>query len=374
MRISFVAHSLRPGGTERQLVTLASGLAKEGHDVLVVVFRGTVVFEPELRGAGIRLHQIDRHAHWYRPAGLWNLVGVLRSWNPDVVHSYLVEPNLIVAVLRPLLRHARLVWGVRGADVEEALDARSRATLTATIPFSRVPDVIIVNSEAGRRHHSGRGYPERKMVVVPNGIDTDYYRPDPAGRRRVRDELGVPPESPLVGLVARLDPLKDHGTFLDAAAAVCEKEPDVRFVCVGGGPAPVRAQLEAFTSERGIRERVHWLGERSDLPAVYSALDVNCLSSLSEGFPNAVAEAMACGTPCVVTDVGDAARIVDGVGNIVARRSPTDLAEGISKLLARQAAEGEELSNQVRSRVVEEYSVSRLVERTVEVLEEIKRR
>src|SRR5262249_31288047 len=119
MRVAFVAHSLRAGGSERQLVTLASGLSSTGHDVLVVVFRGAGAFEPELHDAGIRVHQLDRHATWYQPTGLRDLVRALRSWRPDVVHSYLVEPNLVVAILRPFLRHARLAWGVRAADLEE---------------------------------------------------------------------------------------------------------------------------------------------------------------------------------------------------------------------------------------------------------------
>jgi glycosyltransferase involved in cell wall biosynthesis len=364
MRVAFVAHSLRPGGSERQLITLATGLAEAGHDVIVIVFRGGGAFESELREADIDCYELDRRVSWYGPHGIRRMVQILRAWQPDVVHSYLSLPNLVVAGLRPVLGRAKLAWGVRAAEVVEGFDRLSRAALGATVALSRVPDVIIANSEAGYRYHVRRGYPERKMVVIENGIDTDRYAPDPVGRKRLRRELGVRDEERLVGLVARLDPVKDHATFLEAAALVAGEEPDVRFVCVGAAEGSLRAPFDLLARKRGITDRLHWLRDRSDMSAVYSALDIGCLSSISEGFPNVVAEAMACGTPCVVTDVGDAARIVEGTGVVVPPRRPPALAAGIRKLIP-QVGMNDGLGEAVRATILEYYSAPRLVNRTV---------
>lgn len=367
MRIAFVTHSLRPGGSERQLVVLSNALAAQGHDVVVVALRGGGALEHDL-DAAVRSHAIDTAGHWYLPAGWLRLTRALRAFQPDVVHPYLGVPNAVVAVLRPFLRGVRLVWGIRSAQVEQGYNRLNRVALQVTVLLARIPDLIIVNSETGYAYHVERGYPTHKMVVIPNGIDTDRYQPDADGARRVREELGVGAEDRLVGLVARPDPVKDHVTFLRAAALVAERDQSVRFVCAGVDRGSLQALLGLDLLEK-LEGRLHWLGHRDDAPAIYSALDVNCLSSISEGFPNVVAEAMACGTACVGTDVGDAARIVEGIGIVVPRQSPAALADGICALLGEVATPGNALGARARARIVERYSVPLLAQRTIAALQ-----
>jgi glycosyltransferase involved in cell wall biosynthesis len=372
MRVAFVTHSLDTGGSERQVAVLAKGLAAAGHDVTVVVLRPGGSLDDELRrDSTVRWVTLGTPT-WYGPRGLRRIASALRSVQADVVHPYQSLPNVVVTLLRPFLGDRGLVWGVRDADMESIRQRRGGRTVAAlSRPLSRLADLIIVNSEAGRRFHIGRGYPERKLVVIQNGIETDRFRPDPAGRQRVRQEWGVADDQPLIGIVARPHPVKDHRTFIEAASIVARRVPSAMFVCVGRADGPQQSALQALVRTGGLEDRLRWAGERTDMPAVYAALDVCCLSSTGEGFPNVVAEAMACGTACVVTDVGDAAEIVGEIGVVVPPRDPCALAEGMASLLGRVERERDSLGTAARARIEENYSVDRLVGRTAGVLHDV---
>lgn len=225
--------------------------------------------------------------------------------------------------------------------------------------------LTISNSEAGHVL-AARNYRCQKHIVVFNGIDVDRFRPDPQGRARVRAEWNIPANQMLIGLVGRLAPEKDHPTFLHAAARLAAGCRDVRFVLVGDGSRPYRERLLQLSGELGLEDSLVWAGTRSDMPAVYSALDVLCLASFTyEGFPNVVAEAMACGVPCVVTNVGDSALIVGELGIVVPRADPQALAAGLGKML-----EGLDAiqPHRLRQRIVSRFSVETMVVATERAL------
>jgi len=369
VRIALLIRSLRTGGAERQLVTLARGLARLGHDVEVLSFYPGDAFEDELRGSGVGVNVLEKRGRWDLPGFVSRLARRLRALRPDVLHGYLGVPNLLCAALRPLLPHTRIVWGVRASELQMhlyddrwvGLEYRLEALL------SSLPDLVIVNSHAGLEHAAKRGFPRSRMVVVPNGFDTARFRPDPEARARVRREWAVADDEKLVGLVARLDPIKDHPTFLRAAALLRARRKDVRFVCVGDGTSGYRAELERLARQLGLDERaLRWAGARADVPAVDNAFDVACCSSTSEGFPNVVAEAMACGRPCVVTDVGDAARVVGELGLVVPRGAPEPFAHALDRLLDQPPA-----AESIRRRVVDAFSERRLVADTAAHLERL---
>jgi glycosyltransferase involved in cell wall biosynthesis len=242
-------------------------------------------------------------------------------------------------------------------------------TFRAGILLSRFADLIIANSEAGGRYFAGQGYPTDRIVVIPNGINTELFAPDRAAAQSLRLEWGLSATTPLVGIVARLVPIKDHETFLRAAALVHNVRPDVRFVCVGDGDVTYRRQLLNRTRELGLEAVVRWTGTDHRVTAVMSALDVLCSSSLAEGFSNVVGEAMACGTPCVVTDVGDSASVVADCGIVVPQSSPEALSDAVLSLLALESEQRRLLGMQGRKRIAEHFSVPRLVARTMAALE-----
>ncbi|HEX2874612.1 MAG TPA: glycosyltransferase, partial [Polyangiaceae bacterium] len=224
--------------------------------------------------------------------------------------------------------------------------------------------LIIVNSQAGRGHLQMRGFPDEKVVFVPNGIDMDRYHPDAAGRDRLRREWGVQDSEFLIGIVARADPVKAHEVFVAAAHALHSRDARLRFVCVGVDERKAVA-LRAEAARLGMADYFKVEGPRDDLSAVYSALDVNVLCSHSEGFPNVVAEAMACGVPCAVTDAGDATEIVGDTGEHAPVADPAALAIAIEALLARVKSDAASLRRAARARIEERYSLGALAERTL---------
>lgn len=369
--ILFLTRSLDRGGAERQLVVLAKGLASRGHVVSVAVFFGGGVFESELARAGVRVINLGKQGRWDILPFLNRLVGLLRKVRPVVIHSYLGVPNILAAILKPLLPGTRIVWGVRASNVDlSRYDWLSRFAYTLERRLARFADRIIANSNAGKRHAVANGFPERNMVVIPNGIDTEYFRFDPEGRRQVRLALGVGADDILVGLAARLDPMKDHPVFLEAASHIARECRDVRFVCVGSGPADYSEALKQHAAALGLTNQLIWVGARDDMPAVYSALDIAVSSSsYGEGFSNTIAEAMACGVPCVVTDVGDSALIVGDPGNVISASDHRALAAAIQRLTKLPAERRREISEACRARVVSEFGTDRLLQRTEQVLD-----
>jgi glycosyltransferase involved in cell wall biosynthesis len=190
------------------------------------------------------------------------------------------------------------------------------------------------------------------------------FRPDPEARSSVREELGVSATTRLIGLVARFDPQKDHEGFLLAARLLRTRCPDVNFVLAGGGVDQRNRQLARVVADAGLSDVVHLLGPRTDIPRLMSALDIASLSSRwGEAFPNVVAEAMACGVPCVVTDIGDSAEIVGDTGVVVPPCDPEALARGWEQLLGLPAEQRHALAQQARARIAARYDLTQVARR-----------
>ena len=373
MKITLLTRSLAYGGSERQLVSLAKELHKRQHPVVVVVFYSGGPLEKELRQAGVTVRELDKRGRWDIIRFLLRFVRLLHEERPDVLYGFLGTPNLLTVLFKPIFPHIRMVWGVRASCVDFArYDWLVGLQHKVERRLSRFADLIIVNSHAGLDHAVAHGFPKNKMVVIPNGIDAERFRPDLEARWRVRGEWGVNETEKLIGLVGRLDPMKDHPTFLKAAALLAQERDDVRFVCVGGGPADYRREMHGLGRELGLTERVIWAGTREDVPAVYNALDVAASSSIGEGFPNTVSEAAACGVPCTVTDVGDSARIVGNGELVVPPSDPEALAALWAKIIDKPASARELLGRDLRRRVVDRFSLEQMVVQTTESLISVK--
>jgi glycosyltransferase involved in cell wall biosynthesis len=259
-----------------------------------------------------------------------------------------------------------LVWSIRNSEFDRSVDHwLARVAFAIEEALSQSPAAIIANSFAGRDFAIRRGFPQDRIKVVQNGIDTQRFRPDSVLRRKQRRDLGLADDEIVVGVLGRLNSTKDYPTFLRAAAVVSEAISTSRFLCVGGGPELER--LQRLAAELGIADRVTFTGDL-DAASALNSFDIACSPSITEGFSNAIAEAMSCGLPCVVTDVGDSAAIVGDAGRVVPAGSPDALATAI---LETAAALDRHDPARARARIVGNFSTGAMADQTLAAFREV---
>ncbi len=362
MKIILLIRSLDVGGAERQLVELAKGLAGRGHEVKVALFYAGGPLHSELKESGISTVDLAKKGRWDILSFVGKLLRLIRSDCPDILYCFMGTPNTLGAFLKPLIGRTRLVWGVRASDMDLArYDRLGDYAYRVECRLSRFADLIIANSRAGVEHAVRNGFPRERMQIVPNGIDTARFRPDPALRSRSRQAFGLKTGELAIGVLARIDPMKDYPNFLRAAALLSVRHRNLRFLCIGGGSDEQVRALGNLARELGIESVLQITGLQEPVTAL-NALDISCSSSSSEGFSNAVGEAMACGVPCVVTDVGDSALIIGDSGILVPASDPEALASGLERMMDRIGAEA---SASCRSRIEKNFSIAAMVDRTL---------
>lgn len=365
MRLLFLIRALDYGGAERQAVALAKGLKERKHAVAVAVFYSGGPLTKALDSAQIPVISLDKKGRWEMIGFMRRLLRLVKEYRPDVIHSYLTVSNILTIVLKPLFPGIKMVWGVRASNIDlSRYHWLYRLSWRTECRLSRFADRIIVNSLAGRTFAKRNGFPEAKMVVVPNGIDTNQFKPDRKAGNKLRQTWSINDNDRLIGLVARLDPMKGHSVFLEAAARLAGQYGSARFVCVGDGPAAYHDELRTLAHELGLEDRLIWAGASSDMVAVYNALDIATNSSgFGEGFSNAIGEAMACEVPCVVTDIGDSAWIVEDRRYVVPAGDPNALCSAWLKLLS-DPERCIALARAARLRIEQHFSVRQLTDRT----------
>ncbi|MGZ8975783.1 glycosyltransferase [Methylomagnum sp.] len=373
MKILILIRALSAGGAERQVAVLAKGLRAAGHAVSVAVFYGGGELEADLVGTDVSLIDLHKRGRWDTLAFLWRLVRVIRRERPEVIYSWLPVANILTALLCPLFPRVKRAWAICASNMDlNRYDWLIKLTTRIEARLSPLAHTLISNSYSGRDYAIQDGFPPAKLKVVPNGIDTQRFRPDRAAGQPVRTAWGVGPDERLIGLVGRLDPMKGHPDFLRAVAELRGRHPGLRFVCVGDGAEAYRQSLHDLAGELGLNDGLIWAGTRTDMPAVYNALDIAVSSSAyGEGLPNMLGEAMACGLPCVVTRVGDSAWVVGDTGIVVPPENPAALAEGLEEMLRRLDRDSPALSLAARRRVEENLSVDSLVRGTLAEIEAI---
>lgn len=356
-----VITDLDRGGAE----TLLSRLVQSGdparirHHVVSLSNEGTL--GPEIAAAGIPVTALGMTGARGLPATLFRLARLLRHVRPDVVSSWLYHADFMATLACLMAPKTPLIWNIRCADMDLSHYPRSTRIIRILLAhLSGIPDVVTANSEAGRRFHARLGYRPQRWELIANGFDTAVFRPDATARARLRTDLGLADTTPLAGIIARLDPMKDHATFLSAAAHVARSLPEAHFLLAGRGTdgeaIPDMARAAGLDPERLL-----CLGERRDIPAIMAALDVCVSSSITEGFSNTIGEAMACGVPCVVTDAGDSALIVGDTGRVVAVRDAAALGDAIADLLAMPPMDRQALGAAARARICEHFDKASMI-------------
>lgn len=348
-RVMHVITGLETGGAERMLARLVLAPRAQPMDFAVVSLTPGGAVAERLKRADIPVFDLGMRRGFPDIRAVFRLARLMREWEPDAVQSWLYHADA-VATLALLFsgrrKKTRLFWNLRCSSMEGVQRGLSqKMALGMCVLLSRLPDAVIANSEAGREFHFRIGYRPKKFLVVANGIDTGLFRPDPAARAELRRELGIAADAPVVAMIARVDPVKDHATFL----AALEKLPHVTALAAGEG-------TETLPALPNLRR----LGERADVPRILAASDLLVSTSLSEGFPNAILEGLAAGLPAVATDAGDSKRIVGDCGAVVPVGDAGTLAAAIEGLLNQPPAQRSALRDAARRRAVERFGLGRM--------------
>ena len=373
MNILFFIRSLGPGGAERQLVNLAIGLKKRGHEISVVTMYSGGVFEDLLSANNISTYCLEKARRWQILSPLIRLQKILKIVQPDIIHSYGPETNVFLVLQRLFFKRYLLVWGVRVAGLPRKMYGQFESILYwFECRWSRVPDLVISNSEAGKNLSIKDGFDKSCIRVIQNGIDTDEYQPNSGMRNRFRAKMELTPETKVIGIVGRIDPQKDHQTLIEAVSLLPEHQKmEVAIICVGYRNEQETLALRKQVKSLGLEKNFIWLKRESSAVTVLNGLDILVSSSISEGFSNVIAEGLAVGLPCVVTDVGDSKLIVSEYGFVVPRKDSQALSDAISKMLQDSRLRSDAFSKAARNHIVSKFSIDTLVSNTETTLQRL---
>ncbi|MDI9391326.1 MAG: glycosyltransferase [Synergistota bacterium] len=372
--IMFLSTGLNVGGAEIMLYRLLSRMNRDrfAPEVVSLMDKGAIGEKIEILGIPVKPLGMKRGR--FDMASFLYLVRHMRKAHPRVLQTWMYHANFVGSLASKLAGNISVVWGIHHSTFTQEVNKKSTIWVAkACVPLSkRIPAKIICCSEASKRIHADLGYDSKKIVVIPNGVDVSAFKPDAEARSSVRKELGIAPDAPLIGFVARFDPQKDHENFFKAAKALLEKKPGVYFALCGEGVTPQNDMLSNWLKEMGITRSVFLLGRRDDIPRLAASFDVATLTSNSgEAFPNVLVEAMACGVLCVATDIGDSAYIIGDTGFIVPPKEPEALAYSWLKVLEMPHEERRVLGEKARERVATNFDISIVAAKYEALYEEI---
>lgn len=364
MKVIHVITGLNDGGAEATLFKLCKYDQRNTHSVVALMGRGKYADQLEQLGVSVVVLDMPRGKIAIRP--FFRLLRVIRKERPDVAQTWMYHCDLFGGLVARAAGVKAVVWNVRQSRLESPFAKKTTvwiAKLSAILSKTLPSRIIVCATEVAARH-SDLGYQIEKIRHVPNGYALDHFRPDCMKRRSLRVCMGVSEETRVVGMVASFKPFKDHRNLLYALGGL--KRRGLYFECwlAGVGMNGENQELKALIEECDLSEHVVLLDQQDDVAAFMNAIDLHILSSTTEGFPNVVAEAMACGTPCVVTEAGDGPHIVGDTGWVVSRHDHDGLANSVeSALLEMDVAEAwRHRKERARARVEENYSIERMVE------------
>lgn len=364
MCVFHVIVGLDVGGAENMLKRLIDSDGESSSKVVVISLTAIGSIGEVLSAQGVKVHALGMTSILGFPSALLRLFILIRRYRPTIVQTWMYHADLLGGLAARLAGNFPVIWGVRTTEIRAGAPLATRVVRWLCARLSSwVPNVIVCAAEASRYSHIKVGYDEKKLIVVPNGYDFGWLKATFEDRKLFREQSGICDDDVVLGSMGRFHEDKNQECFVRAAGLLALQYPKLRFLMVGRGLDWCNEQLVDWIDSTGYRERFILLGERQDVPQCLAGMDIFCLHSRTEGFPNVLAEAMAMGLPCVATNVGDAAMLVADAGMIVPKEDAVALSEGVSKVLRMPAAKRSSMGARARKRITTEFSIQSARER-----------
>ena len=320
MKILHIISGLSTGGAEIMLYKLLSVIDRDIFKSVVISLTDEGSLGNNIKNLNIPVYKMNMTAGFLNPFKVWRFIKLVRKINPELIQGWMYHGNLVALLAKWFLSNrVSLLWNVRHTPN----DLKKEKRLTEIIihlgaRLSSFPDGIIYNSKASAQKHRKLGYSDKHTNIIPNGFNCERFKPLDTARAKLLHLLNIEEDTFLIGLIARYHEMKDHSTLLYSAGELVKIYPQVHFILVGSGIGKENQKLAKQIKYLKLMKNVHLLGERRDMAEITAGLDIACSSSSwGESFSNAIGEAMACGIPCIVTDVGDSAWIVGETGIVV---------------------------------------------------------
>jgi glycosyltransferase involved in cell wall biosynthesis len=364
IRLVLIITGLSTGGAEGMLLKILQKIDRSRFSPMVISLSTKGEIGGHIEILGIPVYALQMKSGAVSPIRFLHLIKLLRKLKPDVVHTWMYHADLLGGLAARLSGTKAVAWGIRHSNLSAEHNKRSTLQVMKLCAHLSgwLPQRILTCSEQAQSIHVAAGYCAHKMWLIPNGFDLSRFQPDHEARNAVRAEFSLTSDTPLVGIVARDDPQKNHTGFIEAAARVHAAIPRVHFVLAGLGVDRNNGALTKLIEEKGLTDVVHLLGRRDDIPRLMASFDLLVSSSsFGEAFPNVLGEAMASGVPCVATDVGDSALIVGSTGLIVQPADSYALADAIQKLLELNPKARREMGVAARRRVEQMFDIEKIV-------------
>jgi glycosyltransferase involved in cell wall biosynthesis len=357
LRILHIITGLKVGGAETVLKRLVE--LDDSNDVVIISLSSLGVIGPVLRSQGKTVHALNMSSS---PSGfivaLWQLRKLIRHYQPQIVQTWMYHSDFLGALASYLAGQRNIVWNIRTSAVRNNKLTIAIMRINALLSHW-LPKKIVCVAEAAKQMHIDYGYDAKRMVVIHNGFDFANFTVTPAQTASLRQHCGFAENEMVIGCVGRFHPDKGQENFVKAAAIVVADYPQAKFLLVGRDCDANNEQLMAWLTDRNLEQYFVLLGERDDIPVCLSAMTIFCMPSSNEGFPNALAEAMAMGLPCVATDIGDAAILGGGRVTLIPAQDEQALASGLSKILNLSAEQRQQMGQCARERVLNEFTIKK---------------